>query len=263
MTGAKKSTWIGGAVFLSVVISALAWFLVISPILSTAAETRASAQDTRDGNVLLQTINTKLKAQMANLPQYQADLATLRAKVPADACQAEYLRQLNEIAASHTVVITSLAPATPATFVLAGAAAPAAPASTDTPEGEGESSENAEEVPAAPAGPVVPAGLTAIPFTITVVGTYDNTQAFLYDLQNATPRVFLVSNFTGTSQQEAAATGGRPATKDGDQELVITGYTYVLPDSESAAAVDDPAATPAPLPGLTPGKNPLVPVDGR
>jgi hypothetical protein len=136
----------------------------------------------------------------------------------------------------------------------------------EVPAAEGESSESTDSADPAvaevPTGPAVPAGLTAIPITITVVGTYDNTQAFLYDLQNATPRVFLVSGFTGTSQKETAASAGRPAMNLGDQELVISGFTYVLPDLTTPVPVD-PGVAPAPLPGVVPGKNPLVPVDGR
>ena len=99
--------------------------------------------------------------------------------------------------------------------------------------------------------------------SVTVIGSYDNTLAFLSDLQTATPRLFLVSGFSATGQQDAAASGGKPKTSVGDQQLVITGFLYVLPDTNAAAA---PAATPTPtpaLPGAVPGKNPLTPVGGK
>ena len=49
----------------------------------------------------------------------------------------------------------------------------------------------------------------------------------------------------------------------GDQELVITGFTYVLPDALGVPAPVDPAAVPPALPGVVPGKNPLAPISGR
>ena len=98
---------------------------------------------------------------------------------------------------------------------------------------------------------------------MTAVGTYDATSAFLSDLQNGTQRLFLVSSLQGTSQDDAEASGGKPATGVGDLEVIVTGYLYVLPDSLGTAAVTDPGAPAPTLPGAVPGKNPLVPIPGR
>ena len=117
--------------------------------------------------------------------------------------------------------------------------------------------------PAAVAGANGPTGFTAIPISITALGTYDNTLAFLNDLQNSTQRLFLVTGFTSTSQDQADASSGKPATAPGDQELIITGYAYALPDGLAVPETVDPAAAPPVLPGAVPGKNPLLPVPGR
>ncbi|KQS97210.1 hypothetical protein [Cellulomonas sp. Leaf395] len=267
MAGAKKSTWVGGTVFLGLVIVAAAWFLAISPTMSAAAEVRDQAQQTREQNDLLEMKVAKLKADFEKLPEYKAQLAVLQQQVPTSAMLSDYLRQLDQIAIAHEVTITTITPATPQAVVVAAAPVAVAPAPAESAPAEGASStetppaEGTEAV--APPSGGAPAGFTAIPFALTVVGTYDNTNAFLYDLQHATARLFLVTGFTGTAQGDSEASGGKPETHVGDQELAISGLTYVLPDALGVPAPVDPNATPPALPGAVPGKNPLVPVDGH
>ncbi|KQY25104.1 hypothetical protein ASD16_06595 [Cellulomonas sp. Root485] len=271
MAGAKKSTWVGGTVFIGLVIAAATWFLAISPTMSAAAELRDQAAQTTAQNDMLEVQVAKLKADFEKLPEYQAQLAALQQQIPTSAMLSDYLRQIDQIATAHAVTVTTIAPSSPLTVVVAAPVAvaatpePEATASPEATEGADAAEGAAEGTEAAPApAPVsgAPVGFTSIPFAITVVGSYDNTNAFLYDLQNVT-RLFLVSGFTGTAQEEAAATGGKPATVVGDQELVINGFTYVLPDAFGIPAPVDPNAAPPALPGAVPGKNPLVPITGR
>lgn len=264
MGGAKKSTWIGGTVFIALVIVAAAWFLAISPTMSAASEIRAEAENTRTQNDLYELRVAQLKADFEKLPEYKAELASIQQQVPPDAMLSEYLRQLDAIAVAHSVSLTAVTPSLPLSVVLAVPAvvAPAPAPTEEAAEGTGEST---GEVPAAPVpapGANGPTGFTAIPFSITALGTYDNTLAFLNDLQNSTQRLFLVTGFVGTAQKQQDAGSGKPATAVGDQELVITGYTYALPDGLAVPEVVDPAAVPPALPGAVPGKNPLVPVAG-
>jgi len=234
--------------------------------MSAAAELRDQAAVTREQNTILETKLAKLKADFEKLPEYKAQLAVLQQQIPTSAMLSDYLRQLDAIAVAHSVTITTLSPSTPQAVVVA-APAVVAPVPEETPAAEGEPATEGETtttevVPPAPVGGA-PLGFTAIPFAITVVGTYDNTNAFLYDLQNVTTRLFLVSGFTGTAQEEAQASAGKPATAVGDQELAITGFTYVLPDALGVPAPVDPNAAPPALPGAVPGKNPLVPITGH
>lgn len=268
MAGAKKSTWIGGTVFVGVVIAAAAWFLAVSPTMSAASELRDQAEQTREQNALTEMKVAKLKADFEKLPEYKAQLAVLQQQVPTSAMLSDYLRQLDQVAAAHSVTITTITPSTPQAVSVA-APVVVAPAPAETPAAEGESSSTDGTAPVVDPAAVpttqggVPAGFTSIPIALTVVGTYENTNAFLYDLQNVTTRLFLVSALAGTSQDEAEASAGKPATAVGDQELVITGFTYVLPDALGVPAPVDPNAAPPALPGAVPGKNPLVPIAGR
>ncbi|KRD45104.1 hypothetical protein ASE38_14025 [Cellulomonas sp. Root930] len=264
MGSAKKSTWVGATVFAALVIMAAAWFLAISPTMSAAAEIRDQAEQTVSQNEMLELQLAQLKADFEKLPEYKAELATLQQQIPTDAMLSDYLRQLQQIAAAHAVTLTTITPAPAQLVALAApAAAPEVTAPAEGTEGEVEPAATDPSAVAAPPVAAGPAGLAAIPFSLTVLGSYDNTNAFLWDLQNATPRLFLVSGVTGTAQKEGEENAGKPATVDGDQELVVTGFTYVLPDASAVPPTVDPNAPPPALPGAVPGKNPLLPIAGH
>lgn len=265
MAGAKKGTWVAGAVVAALAIMVASWFLAISPSLAHASDVRSQAAQTRQQNEVLAAKVEKLKADFAKLDTYKAQLAALRAQVPATTDMANYLRQLDGIAAAHKVTITTVAPGAAAAVVPARAAAAPAPApsasASPTPTASASASSAATASGAAAAGGV-PTGMVDIPLSLTVVGTYDDTVAFLNDLQTNTPRLFLVSGFTGTSQDAAQASGGRPKTSLGDQQLQVNGFLYVLPDAPAAAGPTPAPSTTPSLPGAVPGKDPLVPVGG-
>jgi len=85
MSGAKKSTWVGGTVFVALVIAAAAWFFAINPVMASASEIRAQAESTRQENDLAELRVAKLKADFELLPQHKADLATIQQQIPTDA----------------------------------------------------------------------------------------------------------------------------------------------------------------------------------
>ncbi|MFI2752058.1 type 4a pilus biogenesis protein PilO [Cellulomonas sp. P22] len=259
MGGAKKSTWIGGTVFLALVIVAAAYLLAISPLLTRASESRAETESTRQQNEILQMKVTKLASDFAKLDVYKDELATLRVQIPTTAELSSLLRQFDVVAVSHGVTLTAISPGEPQAV-----AEPAAPAATAAPtdaatSGTEESATTSETTPSVAS--VLPAGFVTLPVSMTAVGTYDNVLSFIGDLQNATPRLFLVSGLTGTAQKESDAGSGRPATAVGDLEVTITGFAFTLLDPFAVPAdVVDPAPA---LPGAVAGKNPLVPVGGE
>lgn len=221
MSQVKSSTWIVGAVLLSLVVIALSWFVLASPTLDEADIARTDAEAAEHRNDQLRVQNAALKKEFERLPELEAELAALQVHVPATPLITEYNLTLGLLAQERAVTILNVETG-PAVEVMPVAAVDGVSA--------------AEVVATADDGV---AGLYAIPLTIGALGTYDNTTLFLDDLQQANPRLLSVTGLTIEGQDEAEASGGRPATAQGDAEQTITGYLYVL-SRDSLVTVDVP-----------------------
>lgn len=259
----KSSAWVGGAAIGAVVIAAGAWFGAIQPTMVSAADQRQEAADQRDHNDMLDMQLTTLKAQYEHLDEYKAQLADIRVKVPTTGDLAQLTLEVKAAAESAGVTVTNVAPGTAVSFV-APAPAAAEPAPTETPAADDAAATDTGEEAAAPAsGATAPVdGLFQISFSVTSVGSYPQTVAFLNALQRSMPRLFVVNQLTATSLESGGAAGGRPAVNDGDLEAVITGYVLTLQDDRTAAPEPDPTATPQPLPVPGDQRNPFLPVGG-
>jgi len=265
MPNAKASGWVAGTAIIAVVILIASWFLVISPKLSVGQEDRAQTETVKQHNDVLSTQLATLKKQFAALETTRSDLAALRKQIPTSAQLTDYMRTLSDLAATHSVVITSLLPSGAIPFVAAPAAiAKAAAAPKPTPTATAAAGAPAEPTdtatattPAAVGG--VP-GLAVISVSITAVGTYPNILVFLSDVQSTTDRLFLVTDLTATSQQKVVAGSGRPATAAGDLELKVSGFAYVLQDLRGVDPVTPPVTGSLQVPD--PAKNPYVPLAG-
>jgi hypothetical protein len=271
MSQAKSGPWVAGTVFGAIVILLAAWFLGISPTLASAQDTASQAQAQRDQNALLQVKIASLKKQFADLDKYKAELAGLQLQIPTGLKLADYKRQLNAIALAHSVTIVSIdvspslavVPAVPAGSAPAPdpSATPDPAATTDPATSDGTSTDGTAT---GPTGPKPIPGFVQVPISLEIMATWANGVAFLQDLQAVTPRLFLVTGITGTSQAVAEAGAGRPATALGDLDLIVTGSAFVLtPSAPAVVPPTDPAAKPPVLP-VPPGgnhpKNPLVPI---
>ena len=256
MTKNKAGGWIAGTAFVCIAILAAAWFVLVSPTLATAAETRGAAEAQLDQNAIAKVKLAKLKEQFENIDTLRGELAALQLQVPSTADVSTYKRQLDAVAAARSVTIVSVqtSPAVPITPPVAPAPEPAA-----EPAAEGDAAV-APETPV-PAAPPAPESFV-VPVTIDVIGSYDNVLAFLQDLQTGTQRLLLVEQISGTGQKAAEAGNGRPQINEGDLEVVVNGSLYVLPPAAADLPVPDPAAEATPLAPLPPvnGRNPLLPL---
>ena len=260
----KAGGWIAGTALVGVVIAALAWFLAISPQLNTASATRDQVAAQQSQNELTRTKIAGLQAQFAKLADLKAQLAAVRVQIPTSDDLADYQKQLAGIAALHQVTVTSIQVAPPTPVVPLAGAKPASAAggsgtSTTAPAAAAAGSQATTTAPSVQAA--MP-GFYSMTTNLEVVGSYANTLAFLQDLQTGTQRLFLVSGVTATSLKKSDASGGRPATADGDLDLVVIGSLYALTD-DTAKAPSTPVTTTTPPPALPvpdPAKNPFKPL---
>jgi Tfp pilus assembly protein PilO len=253
MASTKATAWVAGSTVAALVVAAGAWFGVISPTLSNAADQRQAASDQRDHNVILQTQIGKLKAEYAQLGDYRARLAAIRSKMPADADMAEAVRELESAAQAAGVTITVLQPGSPSVFVPPASTQPA-PAPSATASTDASATASAPKAQTASAD-----GLYTIPLSVTTLGGYAQTVQFIDAVQQSMPRLFVLSQVEATSQKSSGASAGRPALSVGDLETTLTGVVLTL----KATAGSTPSATPSPGATAAPTPTPTqLPVPG-
>lgn len=262
----KSSSWIAGAAVAAVAIAAGGWFVAIQPTLASAADQREAASQQRSHNIVLQAQIAKLKSQFEHLGDYNDQLTQLRQKMPQTGDLAALTRQVQSVGDAAGVTLTVDAPGTPTAFV-APAPTTAQPAATASPSSAATDATASSTGTSTAPGKSTVEGVFQIPLSLTSVGSYDQTVAFLDGLQQAMPRLFVVTGLNATSLKSGGASGGRPAVKAGDLETVVTGYVLTMQGPTSATQQPTPGATATPTPTPTqlpvPGsqRNPFQPVN--
>lgn len=266
MTATKSRTWIAGTLVLCLLISVASWFLLIGPKRAEAAELEKQTVDTQASNEQLEARIEQLKLQFAELPTRQAELAAIKQAMPEDPALPTLVRDLDAMATQTGVTLMSLAPGQPAAVAQPTPATPA-PAEGEAAEGEaaegeaaeGEESEepaegtegaDASADPAATGQTATPVGagmvLVSVPVNLTVVGDFFKSELFLKELQAEMQRAFLVQSLTVQTEKDGEASGGKPATKNGDVTMTITGSVFVLKAAQTAQTLPAAPTTTAP-----------------
>lgn len=166
----KLRQWVALTAVLIVVILAGGWFLLVSPKHSKAADIRAQALAQDSVNAGLQTQLATLKAQAKALPQQQAKLAAVAAKIPDNPALPSLIRALTVAANNANVELLSLSPGRPSPV---SGPAPTAPVTPVAPGATG-----AQAVPAS-AGT-----LESMSVSLNVVGGYFQVEQFLDQLES-------------------------------------------------------------------------------
>ena len=256
-----RNTWIIGTAFVCIGLLLGGWFLVVSPKIAEADASREDTSSVQSRNDSLASKVAVLAKQFAELDASKAELAGLEVGIPTRENGTAFLATINELATLHQVTVVNVTPNVPVAVVPPEAAEEPVPVPPATEGATDEGDDEPSEEPTAIDGSVTPTahasvdavveGFATVPFSLTVVGSYANTVAFLNDLQIATPRLVLVSAVNIVSQPEAPALEGRPATAAGDIETVVVGNTYVLVNpltlAEELLAGLDAEPTPLPL----------------
>lgn len=246
MSMSKTRLWVIGTAVLSVLLVVAAYFLLIGPKRAEAAEFRQQTEDTQASNAQLESRIEQLKAQFAELPQRQAELAAIKQAMPEEAALPTLVRDLDSMASGAGVTLMTLAPGEPVAVTPPAAAAPA-PAATEEASADAEGSTPA---PAATAAPAAADLLVSVPVSVTIVGDFYESELFLKALQAEMPRAFLVQSLTVQAEKEGDASGGKPATVNGDVTMTITGSVFVLKPADTVSAPT--TATPQPSATATP-----------
>lgn len=208
----RKRVWLGGGLLLVVVILALGWFVVVSPVLTETASTRDQIESVRLQNSALAAKNASLKAANDDVAALRDSLAAALAELPADSGLPSFTRQLSGQATAHSVVLTSVV------VGAAGTVTPAAPVAA------------VDGTTTTPAGTSTD-GLMQIAVTVTASGLGGDLVGFLSDIQISGPRRALVTS-TQLAPTDSAVTGpDAPSTLS----LSLTVFSAPMTDDERAA----------------------------
>ena len=214
----KTRTWSAATAGVCVLLILAAYFLLIAPKRAQAADLRDQTVAQDQANQQTQLKTQQLKAQYAQLPAKQAELAVIKQQLPDNPALPGLIRALSAMADASGVTLVSLAPAPPAPF--AGAAAPAAPV-----------------VAPAAAGTATSAGtqLLGIATNLVITGDYAGSTLFIQKLQAASAkgsgsqlsRAFLVQSIK-LAPFASTGTGTLASAKKGQVQTTVTGQVFVL-----------------------------------
>ncbi len=238
----KLRQWIALTVAGSLALLAAGWFLVISPKKDEAAELRTQAAAQVSANAMLETQLQVLRAQAKDLPQKQAELAQVAAKIPDNPSLPALIRALTAASTSAGIDFVSVTPGAPAAVVVATPAVPQAPESATS-----------QTTPTAPVGPAAvgagaagPAGaLATIPVALNVVGDYFDIAQFVSEVENL-PRALRVMDVTMAPGVSPTAPKDSKATPEDGRSLTTTinGTVFMAVNRPAATAVVAPPAAP-------------------
>lgn len=214
----RTRTWSAATAGICVLLIVAAWFLLISPKRAEAADLRDQtvAQDAANQQTQLKT--QQLKAQYAQLPAKQAELAVIKQQMPDNPALPSLIRTLSAMAEASGVTLVSLAPAPPAPF--AGAAAPSTAVVAPT--------------AGAPAASSAATQLLGIATNLVITGDYAGSTLFVQKLQAASAtgagaalnRAFLVQDIKVAPFAGTTTTSATP--KKGQVQTTISGQVFVL-----------------------------------
>ncbi|GAB2458667.1 hypothetical protein [Xylanimonas ulmi] len=201
-----RSTSIMATALGALALLAAAWALLWSPALARIGELDAEREAAEAHHQELRAHIALAARDHAQLADLQTDLARLETQFPTAVDLPEFTRGLARLADSSGAAVRG---------VTVGASTPVT---------------TAPQLPAAPDGtpppalPEPPAGLYAVPITLSVEGAFEQAQAYARALQEADGRLFLLSRLSWSGE-----------TEEGAASFSISGHTYVLAPAGTTA----------------------------
>lgn len=275
----KVRAWTMGTLVVCLIILVAVWFLVASPLWSSASEANSAASDQESQNDTQRDQVARLKAQFEKMDQYEALLTDLRVQVPTTLEHAEFQRQFAALADEHGVTVSNLSfsDSTKVDLTVEQAAQlgkplasvavpdPSTPSSdADSTSSGGSSSSQAGDQTAtgtADSGSALKfSNFYLVPVTMEVRGAYSDVLALVKSVQSSSKRIMLITSLKGEGMTASEAEDGQTAVKDGDLSLTISGTLSVLVDPQAKTAMDkdDDTVTAPDLPTPSEGDNPLT-----
>jgi hypothetical protein len=252
VSGHRTRQWSVGTGVLCVLLVVAAWFLLIAPRRSEESGIRAQQAATEQANQILMARVEQLRAQFAELPKTQAELAQLRLQLTPTEDMPALVRTITALATASGADLKSITPgsAVPVTGTGStgtgttgtGTTGTGAKTAGTTTAGAGAAaaatSGAAAGQTARAAGAAASSGLVSIPLAIAISADYYQAVGVVRKLQTEMARTLLI---TGLQIDQDTSVGTDRV------RMSITGQVFALPDLLAAATVAaSPSISPAP-----------------
>jgi Tfp pilus assembly protein PilO len=218
--------WSAGTALACVVLIAATWFGLIAPRRGDAADLQAQRVSAQQSNALLQAKIQQLRAQFADLPRTQAELAALHQQLTPTADLPTLVRSISALATEADTRLVSIVPQ--AATALAGPAGQAGAAGQAGVSGAGTTA-----IGPAAGGAAAPAasrsGVVVIPLAIAVGGDYYQVVGFVRKLQTEMSRAVLLTSLQIDQDSSFGVASG--------VRLSLVGDVFALPVATTGAAL--------------------------
>ena len=179
----------------TLVVALLVWAVLISPQNSKLSSLQTQQTTLQNQQTTLEAKLASLKSEQQKLSSSCADLQKIATQIPSvqsptdvDAEESSFENQFNGLVAGSGVALTQFSGFAPAT--------------------------TAQATPATGSASSAPAGVVAVPTTLTVTGNYGQVSTFINDLDGF-PRLFVIQSFVlsyGSNASSATASSGASAS---------------------------------------------------
>jgi Tfp pilus assembly protein PilO len=271
------------AVLASVVVATGGFFLGVQPQLAQAAANDAQSAASEQTNAQNTRELERLRKANETLGQQKDDLTRLEKSVPAQLDAPAFYSEVDGAATTSGVTITAITtgdavayapPTTPSATTGTAASSPSAtPAPADgaaaTPAPTAAATPSAPEVATSPL--ISGNNFSAVPVSIAITGTFDESLAFLRELRSG-ERLYLIQKIDSSTSSGAgdaadtAGAGGATGAKGSSRTAAevsttwtFSGFIYVLQDVDTTKAEQSTSAgagaTSAPSASATPAAN--------
>jgi len=218
---------------------AAGWFLVAQPQLAAAADSQSQLDAVQSQIATSRASLQQLKEQNDKLPELTSQLAELQSSMPSTLASSPLVLGIDQEAASAGVHVEDISVSDPATYTPAAGTTnasgstgteSASPSPTPTPSASATaaaaSGKTAATTYTTKANALItPANFIPVPVSISVTGGWDQTLAFVNNLQ------------TGSRYYSVGTVSSKAKTDDPSQyETTVTGYIYSILDPSSLAA---------------------------
>lgn len=229
-----RKTWIIATALVAVILCALAWVFLLSPVREHTGTLQSDAETIETSNDILATRVASLREQYARIDELRAELAEFETHIPRSVNYRDLVEEIERAVDRSAVALLDVSateqitPVMPYTSLQQEATSdPNAPAPAEPADGAPTTVSGAPPTATGALSSTID-GFYQIPFTITVQGDLAEVRAFSARLQEDSERAILVYAVSAEALDEKSESDSAPESEIGDVTYTLSALAYVL-----------------------------------